>query len=560
MRKVAWLAIWAAAACGGSSHVANENSVGPQDAVLTIAVTGSGTVRGSGLECRGACTQRMTKGTRVLLQATPDGGMSFGGWGGACSGMDTCDLTLDGDKTITAAFAAPPPPPPRRQLTVLVTGHGSVRSAPSGIDCGATCSAAFDDGAQVTLNANPDAGFAFTGWTGSCSGAGACTLALNGDAQVAARFDALPPPPPTMALLSLTVTGSGSVRSTPSGIDCTPLCSASFAAGTSVALVAQAAAGYRFMGWSGACSGTDTLCRTTLNANASVGARFELVNVVLLDTQTWSSALALNTSDVFFPVWNGQSYEVRAIPKAGGMVRSLVATPGFPSFIVADDANVFFVSFEATGAGMYRVPAAGGSPTRLGDASFSSAAAIDDSNVYWVSGRCCGSSPASVFTAPKGGGTVTTLASGQFVTGPIAVDATDVWFSTTDSIRRVSKKGGPVDLPIACGQNSCGFASLKLDAANLYFRDSRGVAYAKAKASNAFYNVSSGHGEGFAADLDVNASIVYWLGNNSIWSASFDGSNVTSLESSNSVSFHSLRVDDAHLFYFQNTQLIRRLK
>ena len=44
---------------------------------------------------------------------------------------------------------------PRRQtlpsLTVSVTGNGSVRSQPAGIDCGSTCTASFGDGASGSL-------------------------------------------------------------------------------------------------------------------------------------------------------------------------------------------------------------------------------------------------------------------------------------------------------------------------------------------------------------------------------------------------------------------------
>ena len=52
------------------------------------------------------------------------------------------------------------------------TGSGIVTSAPSGINCGSTCSARYSTGTAVTLTAAPDAGSAFTGWSGACQGAG----------------------------------------------------------------------------------------------------------------------------------------------------------------------------------------------------------------------------------------------------------------------------------------------------------------------------------------------------------------------------------------------------
>ncbi|WP_257459550.1 cellulase family glycosylhydrolase [Archangium lipolyticum] len=75
----------------------------------------------------------------------------------------------------------------------------------------------------------------------------------------------------------LTVTksgaGSGTVTSSPSGIDCGSTCSASYSSGTSVTLSAAAASGSTFAGWSGACSGTGT-CTVSMTAARSVTATF----------------------------------------------------------------------------------------------------------------------------------------------------------------------------------------------------------------------------------------------------------------------------------------------
>ena len=65
--------------------------------------------------------------------------------------------------------------------------------------------------------------------------------------------------------------GSGTVISTPPGIDCGPTCSGQFEAGTQVSLTAPAAAGSTFAGWAGDCSGMDA-CMVT--GEASVIARF----------------------------------------------------------------------------------------------------------------------------------------------------------------------------------------------------------------------------------------------------------------------------------------------
>ena len=70
-------------------------------------------------------------------------------------------------------------------------------------------------------------------------------------------------------------TGTGTVASSPSGVDCGGSCSASFTSGTSIALSATPASGSTFTGWSGACTGTGG-CTLVVDAGKSVTATFTL--------------------------------------------------------------------------------------------------------------------------------------------------------------------------------------------------------------------------------------------------------------------------------------------
>jgi hypothetical protein len=87
----------------------------PRTLTVSVAGTGSGTVTGSGISCPGTCSQTVPDRSSVTLTATPAADSTFTGWSGACSGSATCELTMQGDQSVTATFAkksAPPPPPP----------------------------------------------------------------------------------------------------------------------------------------------------------------------------------------------------------------------------------------------------------------------------------------------------------------------------------------------------------------------------------------------------------------------------------------------------------------
>lgn len=99
-----------------------------------------------------------------------------------------------------SATGCTPPYCPSHTVTVKKagTGSGSVASSPAGINCGAQCSAPFEEKTTVTLTAQAASGSTFAGWSGGgCSGAGSCVLTMGAaDVTVTATFNANPPPPP----------------------------------------------------------------------------------------------------------------------------------------------------------------------------------------------------------------------------------------------------------------------------------------------------------------------------------------------------------------------------
>src|SRR5580658_6266072 len=291
---------WTGGGCSGSSPTctltlsasqqvtASFNTI-PNAAVLTVSLAGTGTGTGTvasnpaGINCAPTCSASFASGTQVTLTATAGANSTFAGWtAGGCSGSSlTCTLTVTASQQVTASFNTILNP---AVLTVNAagTGTGTIASNPAGINCGPTCSASFASGTQVTLTATAGANSTFAGWTaGGCSGnSPTCTLTLSASQQVTASFNAIPSP--AVLSVSLAGTGTGTIGSAPSGINCAPTCSASFASGTQVTLTATAGANSSFAGWAGSgCSGTNPTCTLTLIASQQVTATFNTTVVVL---------------------------------------------------------------------------------------------------------------------------------------------------------------------------------------------------------------------------------------------------------------------------------------
>jgi hypothetical protein len=159
-----------------------------------------------------------------------------------------------------------------RSLTVTKsgTGSGTITSNPSGINCGNTCEYQYDLNSTITLTASPDSTSVFSGWSGGATGSNSTTtVTMSSNQIVNAIFD-------KMCTLTVTKagTGSGTVTSNPSGINCGATCSYQFLYGTSVVLTATPDSSSAFSGWSGDTVGTDTTITVTMNSNKNVTATF----------------------------------------------------------------------------------------------------------------------------------------------------------------------------------------------------------------------------------------------------------------------------------------------
>jgi Fe-S cluster biogenesis protein NfuA len=211
-------------------------------------------------------------GTVVTATVNAGTGSTFAGWSGACSGTGACTVTMTETKSVTATFTL-------NSYNLITatdgTGSGAVDLDPAG--------GSYDHGTVVTATATADTGSTFTGWSGACSGTGACTVTMTEAKRVTATFTLN-----SYNLITATDgTGSGSVDLDPAG--------GTYDHGTVVTATANAGTGSTFAGWSGACGGTGA-CTVTMTETKRVTATFTLNSYALTTATdgTGSGAVSLD--------------------------------------------------------------------------------------------------------------------------------------------------------------------------------------------------------------------------------------------------------------------------
>jgi len=155
-------------------------------------------------------------------------------------------------------------------VTLAGRGMGTVNSNPEGIACGTDCSETYLNGSAITLTAIPAAGSTLTGWSGCDVVSGlTCTVTMNASRSVTPTFE---------RIYTLTVTktgvGTGTVASSPAGINCGTACSAAYLDGTTVTLTATPSMLSVFIGWTGCDSSSDTTCTVNMSSAKTITAEF----------------------------------------------------------------------------------------------------------------------------------------------------------------------------------------------------------------------------------------------------------------------------------------------
>lgn len=151
--------------------------------------------------------------------------------------------------------------------------------------------------------------------------------------------------------------GSGTVTSTPVGINCGTICSAAFAADATVTLTGTPATGFAFAGWSGDCTGAGP-CTVTMTLGRSVTATFQdatpptvihtpvasaTMNSAIPVTATITDNIGVQGATLFYRTIGASTYTTVAMTASGSafsgtIPASAVTRGGVQYYVEARDA------------------------------------------------------------------------------------------------------------------------------------------------------------------------------------------------------------------------------
>lgn len=160
-------------------------------------------------------------------------------------------------------------------LTTGTPANGAIEVDPAQSD--------FPGGSNVQLNAIPDPGYAFTGWSGDIAGLeNPVTLYMDSDKNISAIFT-------ETNYYSLEINAENGNVSVDPGEGMY-----GYVEGTIVSLIASPDNGYRFTGWNGDLSGTENPVTLTMDSDKTITANFELEIFYDLATEALNGSVSID--------------------------------------------------------------------------------------------------------------------------------------------------------------------------------------------------------------------------------------------------------------------------
>ncbi len=181
--------------------------------------------------------------------------------------------------------------------------------------------------------------------------------------------------------------------------------------------------------------------------------------VILADGQNQPIDIAVDGTNVYWTN-EGGSGSVMKVPTSGGTPTTLAAGQGASFGIAVDGTSVYWTNITGNHAVM-KVGIEGGTPAVFASATNPWAIAVSDGNVYFTDGD-------NVMMAPAAGGNAVVIATGQNFPFSLAVDSTNVYWSSargTGAIVKMPLTGGtPTILASSTGMNR-----IAVDTTSVYF-------------------------------------------------------------------------------------------
>jgi len=403
-------------ACSGTGACSLTNVTASQTVTANYSVNTYSILKQSNPLAGGTVTctpDPVNHGASTSCTQTPNAGYTFANWSGACSGNGACvPSNVTANLTVTANYN--------------ITTYAIAASASPALGGSVICTPnPVNHGTSSNCSQTPNAGYSFTGWSGACTGNGACSLTnVTANQSVTASYSLNS----YSILKQSNPIAGGAVTCTPDPVN----------HGATTSCTQAPNAGYTFTNWSGACSGNGACAPSNVTANLTVTATYSLNSYTI--TRVVSPVAGGSVTCTPNPVSHGSSSTCSQAPNAGYTFTgwsgactgngacSLTNVTANQTVTASYSLNTYTVTSSAN-------PAAGGSMSCV------------PTTVNYNSTSTCTAAPNLGYILGVWGGTCTGTGSGvgnmTYTTNPVTADCSVSVTFTPLPILNIDNSGAP---------------------------------------------------------------------------------------------------------------------